>query len=100
MKTSFYADATLNGKRITALVDSGCTRTCVSNRWIEEHDVPYRTKKRPISVRLADGNAPGFGKGMINLETEEIALEASGFGENRAYDIIDIGELDIILGLD
>ena len=82
------------------LVDSRYTRIYILNRQIEEYNIPYYTKKRLILVRLVDSNTLGFRKGIINLKIKEIVLEVSKFSKNYTYNIINIGELDIILGLD
>lgn len=97
---SFFTDAIVAGRRVTALVDSGCTHTCLSNRWVDEKRVTYRVKRKPMRVALANGEAPAYGRGVINLEAPNTEVVIAGIKDTRAISISDIGDLDMILGMD
>jgi hypothetical protein len=67
---------------------------------VHQRGIPYQTKKVPDRALLADGQPLGYGKGLINLKTQEITIEVAGLKERRQLNIVDIGDLDIIVGLD
>ena len=90
----------VQGQKIKALVDSGAARTIISPRVVEKHGVPYRIKKNPVPVVLADEKPMEYGDGMIRMETESTKLRIAGIECQMNIDIMDLGELDILIGYD
>jgi hypothetical protein len=90
----------INGKTARALIDSGASITVISPRWVEKQGIPYEVRRHPIRVQLADDNAPAWGGGMINLQTQEVELKVLGKSESRKIGLLDLGEQDMILEMD
>jgi len=83
-----------------ALIDSGCTITSVSPRWVERNDIPYQVKEKPTNLYLADGGRPAYGKGQVHLETKKVQVKIGDIEDDRILNIIDTGDLDAIVGYD
>ena len=41
--------------RMVALLDSGCTGSCLNTQWVKEQGIPTRPLAHPILVYNADG---------------------------------------------
>lgn len=93
-------DVYIQGRKLRALLDSGAAWTIISPRAVEKYEIPFRIKDRPQRVVLADESAVEYGKGMINLETEEILTEIAGFKTKGQINIMDLGEWDMLVGFD
>ncbi|KAG9192563.1 hypothetical protein G6011_11297 [Alternaria panax] len=90
----------IQGQKIKALVDSGAARTIISPRMVEKHRVPYRIKKNPVPVVLADEKPMEYGNGMIRMETESTKLRIASIECQMNIDIMDLGGLDMLIGYD
>jgi predicted aspartyl protease len=90
----------VQGQEIKALVDSGAAHTIISPRVVEKHGIPYRVKKRPIPVVLADERPMEYGNGMMRLETESTKLRIAGIECHMDIGIMELGDLDMLIGYD
>ena len=72
------ATVLVNGHEVLALIDSGAARTVISPRVVEGNNIPYRNKKVPMRVVLADDSPTTYGNGWIRLETEVVTLRLAG----------------------
>ena len=52
---------TENGKRleVNAMVDSGCTHTCIGEKVVEEEGIPTVKLPKPMKAKNADGSPSG-----------------------------------------
>ena len=57
---------------------------------MERLGIPYRNKKEPIRVILADNSSVGYGGGVIRLETEPAILDILGIREEKSISIINL----------
>ncbi|KAH7554709.1 hypothetical protein BM1_07370 [Bipolaris maydis] len=94
------ATVLIDGHEVTALIDSGAARTVISPRVVEKNNIPYRTKKVPMRVVLADDSPTIYGNGWIRLETEAISLRLAGQESRERVSIMDLGETEMIIGYD
>jgi predicted aspartyl protease len=90
----------VQGQEIKALVDSGAARTIISPRVVGKHKIPYKVKAKPVPVVLADEKPMEYGNGMIRIETESTKLKIAGIECQIVIDIMDLGELDMLIGYD
>jgi hypothetical protein len=67
---------------------------------VEKHGIPYRVKKRPIPVVLADEKPMEYGNGMMRLETESTKLRIAGIECHIDIGIMELGDLDMLIGYD
>ncbi|KAH7551035.1 reverse transcriptase [Bipolaris maydis] len=94
------ATVLIDGHEVTALIDSGAARTVISPRVVEKNNIPYRTKKVPMRVVLADDSPTTYGNGWIRLETEAVSLRLAGQESRTKISIMDLGETEMIIGYD
>jgi hypothetical protein len=72
-----YATVSVQGQKIKALVDSGAARTVISPQTVEKHEIPYRVKKNPIPIILADEKPIEYRNSIIRLETKSTKLRVA-----------------------
>ena len=87
---------TLDGNqnfRIDALLDSGSTGSCLSERFVRENNIPTRKMARPIPTYNADGtlNSGGTVKEFVQMKmviqdhVEKIDFAVTGLGSKMAF---------------
>jgi hypothetical protein len=74
-----------------AVVDSEANMLVISPDWVDKNEIPFKTKKHPIPVALANDLDIGYGGGMINMETRDTILEVGGIKDQVNLNIMDIG---------
>jgi hypothetical protein len=62
--------------------------------------IPYRSKKIPLEVALAEGNPMGYRSGTLRLETEPVSFRISRIEDTRTINIMDLGGTDMLIGYD
>jgi hypothetical protein len=67
---------------------------------VEKHRIPYRIKDTPVPVVLADEKPMEYRNGMIRIETESTKLQIAGIECQMNIDIMDLGELDMLISYD
>jgi predicted aspartyl protease len=88
----------VQGQKIKALVDSGAAHTIISPQVVEKHGILYRVKKIPILVVLADEKPMEYGNGIMRLETKLTKLRIAGIECHIDIGIIELGDLDMLIG--
>jgi hypothetical protein len=81
----------INGILAKAVVDSGANMLVISSDWVDKNEIPFKTKKHPILVALANDLDIGYGGGVINMETRDTVLKVGGIKDQVNLNIIDIG---------
>ncbi|KAH7559971.1 reverse transcriptase [Bipolaris maydis] len=94
------ATVLIDGHEVTALIGQGAARTVISPRVVEKNNIPYRAKKVPMRVVLADDSPTTYGNGWIRLETEAVSLRLAGQESRTKISIMDLGETEMIIGYD
>ena len=92
------ATVLIDGRKVTALIDSGAARTVISPRVVEKNDIPYQNKKVPMRVVLADDSPTTYGKGYIRLKTEAVTIRLAGQESQERISIMDLGDTEMIIG--
>ena len=72
------ATVLIDGHEVTALIDSRAARTVISPQVVEKNNIPYRTKKVPMRVVLANDSPTTYGNGWIRLKTKAVTLRLAG----------------------
>lgn len=80
---------------ITALIDSGCTGSCVHKKFVKEHKIPTKKLPRPIPVYNADGT---LNKNSAITQTITLELTIQDHLETVELAVSDLGNSDIFLG--
>jgi hypothetical protein len=81
----------------TALLDSGCTGSVISRRYIHENKIATKQLERPLAVRNADGT-PNT-SGMIQ-EYIEVHVIIGDHKEMLQLAVTELGNDDLFLGFD
>ena len=89
---------TINGIATMAMIDSGAGRDFMSATYAEEWGLPLFKKKASYLLALADGNLADHNSGTVSHETK-VDMEALGQKETIRFDITNLGETHVILGL-
>ena len=97
----FHIPVRLSGKQrhkdITAMVDSGATTKFLNRRFVKDNKVTTRKLKKPIPLYNIDGSENRDGT------VSEVAVLDMTIGTHResvVFIVTDIGEEDVIIGLD
>ena len=88
-----------NGEKfpVTALLDSGCTRTVVDTKFAKEKDLPIHKLPIPIPVYNADGT---FNEGGLISEFALLELQIGDHKEQIAMALSNLSTHNIFLGHD
>ena len=80
-----------------ALLDSGCTGSCLNTQWVKEQGIPTRPMAHPIPVYNADGtqNIGGSLK-----EWARVTIKIGAHEEEIDFGISDLGKTNVFLGYD
>ena len=92
------ASVRVQGHAIKALINSGAAQTIISPRVVEKYDIPYQNKKYPLKVVSAEETPIGYKKGTIRLKIDLVTLEVSNTNSQINISIINLGELDMLIG--
>ena len=74
-----------------ALLDSGCTGSCISRSFVETHSINTQKLIRPIPVYNADGAI---------TETVELRIIVQDHVERMQFAVTDLGKTNIFIGHD
>jgi hypothetical protein len=91
-------DISINGERTSAMIDSGASANFLSKVYAQDWALVLDRKERPYPLVTADGSAIESDQGMVKYETT-VSMEALGKVQKRTFDVTNIGDTDVILGL-
>ena len=80
-----------------ALLDSGCTGSCISRSFVETHHINTQKLIRPIPVYNADGTLNRDG---AITETVELRMIVQDHVERMQFAVTDLGKTNIFIGHD
>jgi hypothetical protein len=88
-----------NGKNFTvkAMIDSGCTHTCINEKTVIRKDIPQVKLPRPITCTNSDGTISG-NKPITDFV--KVKMEINGHQENIDAVITHLDSADIFVGYD
>lgn len=83
---------------IEALIDSGCTHTCIAKRTVIRENLPMKKLKHPYNVFNADGTINKDGKVS---ETVDLEVEVGGHKENVEARVVQLEDwAEMFMGYD
>jgi hypothetical protein len=89
----------LNKHRILALIDSGAQANFISPRTINEYGLPWVHKEVYYRLRTVEGEPVEYGNGVVTMETAPLHMTAGPITDTMVFDITEIGDQAVILGL-
>lgn len=78
-----------------ALLDSGCTGSCINTSFVQKHGIPTRCTARPIPVRNADGT---LNSGGPIIEYVTLHLVIQDHEEDMDLAVSNLGHTDLFIG--
>jgi hypothetical protein len=93
-------DILVNGLKARVMIDSGADTTFISLRWINENNIGTRKKEFLRTIELGDGLLKNDGETKIYRETEIIHMLVNDIDDDLRMDVMELGNLDIIVGYD
>lgn len=91
-------DVEIEGNTTSAMIDSGATADFLSESYVKEWGLRLNRKGRPYPLVTADGTPISSNQGMVKYETT-VVMKAMGKTVKRTFDVANIGDTDVILGL-
>ena len=82
----------VNGRQLSALVDSGASRDFVSSRAVSTLELPLQPIK-PVRVRLANGSISTTSSSCV------IPFTCSSYSASRTFTVTELDAFDLILGI-
>ncbi|KAL2104496.1 hypothetical protein VUR80DRAFT_315 [Thermomyces stellatus] len=92
-------DIKLNGKAMTAMVDSGATGLFVSPKIVNQFELPYQTKEHPYNLAGIDGKPINYEGGCVRFETAQLEMTIGERTEQVQFDVTNTGQHPVVLGL-
>jgi RNase H-like domain found in reverse transcriptase/Reverse transcriptase (RNA-dependent DNA polymerase)/Integrase zinc binding domain/Chromo (CHRromatin Organisation MOdifier) domain/Retroviral aspartyl protease len=89
----------LNGIPLTAMIDSGAQENYISPRIVNREHIEWTYKKEPYSLSTVEGTTVAYEDGLVSRETAQLPMNISGRDEEITFDITDIAEHELILGI-
>jgi len=90
---------TLRGHEYAALLDSGAQGNYMSPRLQQRLQLATNSKEHPYNLKSAEGGLVQYNQGRIDEETVQLQISVQGRTTPTAFDITEIGDWDIILGI-
>jgi hypothetical protein len=88
----------IQGRRMSALVDSGAMGNYISPETVNHHRLPWNKKSQPYKLYDIEGNVFGYNDGNIDAETDHLTMQIQGHTEQILLDVMDLSEYDVVLG--
>src|SRR2546421_2472863 len=88
----------VNGHSTTAMIDSGASGNFMTPKYAKRHKLQTQTKKHPYELRVVDGTLISQNNGEVNQETHPLTTKIHDHEEVLQFDIVSLGQHDIILG--
>lgn len=81
------------------MIDSGAQGNYISPRIINREQIEWVRKKEPYNLSTVEGNTVAYEDGLVSRETAQLLMNISGRDETITFDITDIAEHELILGI-
>ena len=89
----------LDGIKAVALIDSGAQGNYISARYMKERHIPWQQKGMPYRLSTVEGKEVEYGSGIVDKETGPLQVNILGTTDYINFDITDIAEHQLILGI-
>ena len=83
--------------RVTSLIDSGCTKSCIDAGLVERFKIPKKKLRVPMPVYNADGTLNQLGK---ITEYVEVRMMVGDHSERIQLAVTKLGNPELFLGMD
>lgn len=94
----FKVSVNLQGRTVTALLDTGATRNFVSTRLARKLKTFLRQKENPYPLRMADNTPVDYNGGWVTEELDGVKLSVDKRTERLTLDVVKT-EHDVVLGM-
>jgi hypothetical protein len=95
----FTTPVKVNGRRFTAMVDSGATGNFMARALVEKEGYPTRKKPDAYNLVIVDENPLLDGNGRVDKETKPLPIAIQQHHEELTFDIVGMATHDIVLGM-
>ena len=89
----------IHGQNTRALVDSGAQGNYMSPRTVNKQKISWKEKEQPYRLSTVEGESVSYGQGIVNMETDHLHTTVNDHPEQITFDITDIAEHEVILGI-
>lgn len=89
----------INGKQLTAMIDSGASGNFLSQRIADGLGFGIRKKEEPYNLTVVDGSPLPSGNGRVELETYPLPVAIHKHHEELTFDIVGMATHDVVLGM-
>ncbi len=95
----FTTPVKVNGRRLTAMVDSGATGNFMARALVEREGYPTQKKLDAYNLVVVDENPLLDGNGRVDKETKPLPIAIQQHHEELTFDIVGMATHDIVLGM-
>jgi reverse transcriptase-like protein/integrase-like protein/chromodomain-containing protein/aspartyl protease len=92
-------DTYVMGHRMNTLLDSGAMGNYISPRVVNRYRLPWTQKEEPYALHNIEGEAFDYNNGTIDMEIDHLDISIQKHKEKVSFDVMDISEHDLVLGL-
>ena len=90
---------TINGQTFTAIIDSGAQGNYISPSIVNKEQLEWNYKKDLYRLSTVEGCEVAYEDGFVTQETMQLPVLILGQDENITFDITDIVDYQLILGI-
>src|SRR3569833_2597133 len=94
-----FLKVTMRDRTYHALLDSGAQGNFYAPWEVNELELPWKQKEQPYSLDTVEGSAIRYDEGMVQRETAHLPIAVQNHHETLRFDITDIGDHPMILGI-
>ena len=90
---------TINGRVFTAMIDSGAQGNYISPSIVNQEQLEWDYKEDPYRLSTVEGSEVTYKNSLIIQETAQLPVRLPGKDEYITFDITDIADHELILGI-
>jgi len=87
------------GLELTAMIDSGAQGNYISPKIVNMYELEWRYKEVPYKLSTVEGDTVAYDDGLVTREIAQLPLYVNGRLEEISFDITEIAEHELILGI-
>jgi hypothetical protein len=81
------------------MIDSGAQGNYISPNLVNTLKLPWKKKDEPYRLRTIDGSLIDYGQGIVDMETAPLQVTIQGHDHQMKFDITEISQHSIVLGI-
>src|SRR3569833_3607543 len=94
-----FLEVAMRDRTYHALLDSGAQGNFIAPWMVNDLELPWKQKEQPYSLDTVEGSAIRYDEGMVQRETAHLPIAVQNHHETLRFDITDIGDHPMILGI-